>query len=98
VKITDAVSLAKRAYDAPVSVWHGEPLAITRSDVDVDGTKIVVLLMTGRSTTGYLETERSCELDYEIEISFYNLKYRIIENRTVLIFSDIKFSIIYLHV
>jgi len=54
VKITDAVPLAKRTYDAPVSVWHGEPLAITRSDIYVDGTKIVVLLVTGCSTTGYL--------------------------------------------
>ena len=32
--------------DPPVRVGHSEPLAVTRADVDVDGAKVVVLLVT----------------------------------------------------
>ena len=32
--------------DPPVRVGHSEPLTVTRADVDVDGAKVVVLLVT----------------------------------------------------
>lgn len=76
MQVTDAVALAKRGYHAPVCVRYCKPLAIAWSDIDVDRTKIIVLLVAGSSTTWYLKTiiqklitfEESKERTYQFSI------------------------------
>ena len=36
------------AHHSPVRLGHSEPLTVSGSDVDVDGTEVVVLLVTWR--------------------------------------------------
>ena len=57
MEIIDVVALAESTNHAPVSVGNGEPFAITGTDVDIYRAKIIVLLMTWRTTAGYLENE-----------------------------------------
>ena len=43
---TDHSLFTQVGDDPPVRVWHGEPLAVPRADVDVDRAEVVVLLVT----------------------------------------------------
>ena len=46
VSKSDHSLVTQAGDDPPVRVGHGEPLAVTRADVDVDRAKVVVLLVT----------------------------------------------------
>ena len=43
---TDHSLFTQVGDDPPVRVWHSEPLAVPRADVDVDWAEVVVLLVT----------------------------------------------------
>lgn len=60
VKIRQTVSFAEFPHAAPVRVRNAEPLAVARSDVDIYGAKVIILLVTGRTTTGDLHIQLNC--------------------------------------
>jgi len=49
MQVVYAVLMTKTLERAPIFVWHAEPLRISRTNIDVDGAKVVVLLMSGSS-------------------------------------------------
>lgn len=54
VKVIDVVALAEGTNYPPVGIRNREPFAITGTDVNVYGAKIVVLLMARCTTPRYL--------------------------------------------
>ena len=49
MQVVDVVLLTETLERAPVFVRHAEPLRIPRTNIDVDGAEVVVLLMSGSS-------------------------------------------------
>ena len=49
MQVVDVVLDAELLQRAPVFVGHAEPLRVAGADVDVDGGKVVVLLVAGGS-------------------------------------------------
>ena len=54
MQVVDVVLDAELLQRAPVFVGHAEPLRVAGADVDVDGGKVVVLLVAGGSWPGHL--------------------------------------------
>lgn len=57
MQVIDIVLLAQRLYATPIRIRHSEPLTITRTNIDVDGTEVIVLLVTGCSRAGHLHVQ-----------------------------------------
>lgn len=57
MQVIDVVLLAELLDAAPVRVRRGKPLAVARSDVNVDRAEVVVLLVARRSTVRDLHVE-----------------------------------------
>lgn len=55
--LSAAVLFAKVVDDAPVWFRHSKPLTVTRTNVDVDGAEIIVLLMTLQQTNKQKNTQ-----------------------------------------
>lgn len=62
MKVIDVIPLAESTNYAPICIRHCEPLAISRPDIDINGTKVVVLLMAGCSATRDLQKYKRCLL------------------------------------
>ena len=54
MQVVYVLLLAHLLERTPVGVWHSEPLRVPRPDVDVDGGKVVILLVAGGSRSWYL--------------------------------------------
>lgn len=46
--------LTEIGYDSPIGIGHSKPLAVSWPNVNVDGTEVVILLMTWCSGPWYL--------------------------------------------
>jgi hypothetical protein len=55
VEVVHLVLLAELLEGAPVGVRHPEPLRVPGPDIDVNGRKVVVLLVAGGSRPGHLK-------------------------------------------
>lgn len=57
MQVIDIVFLAERLNATPVCVGHGKPLTITRTDVDIYRTEIIIFLMSGCPWAGHLHVQ-----------------------------------------
>lgn len=67
VQIVDVVAFAQLLNAAPIGVRHGEPFAIARPNVDVDGAKVVVLLVARRPAARHFHVQlHSVHAEYDV--------------------------------
>lgn len=65
VQIVNVVPLTQTIHYTPVCIWHCKPLTVSGSNIDIDRTKVIVLLVAWCSAPRYLYTQQRNLNDYK---------------------------------
>jgi hypothetical protein len=57
MQIVNVVPLTKTIHYTPISIWYCKPFAVSGANIDIDRTKVIVLLVPWCPAARYLYTQ-----------------------------------------